>query len=787
MERDAAGNWSDAGSLTVTVDSGRPCSLASSPDLHNEPGEAITVTYTFDDIFADGTCDPGTSSDGSGLQQVELFVKGPNDSDYVPAGIVHSGADIGNSFSYMPDTEGEYSFYTIAMDRAGNLETSYAVADATTIYTTDFSGYALIIVGANALMENEGLESHTLTANNVYRHLIDRNFALGDFNDPLDHIKYFNPSDYEVPGTDSITGDYFGSISDAFHNWLPEKLSQIAGPVYIVLIGHGAPDQFYLANYDSLYAAALGTWLDELEAEIYANDPDFDYPIVVVLGSCYSGSMIDELTREGGNRVIISSTSSDEKSYRGPYDPDSVQDGEFFVSSLFNEWANNDNAGNGISLKQAFVTAVQQTKIKTEDNQQEISEPYFDQARQHPRLDDNGVSDDENEINYGSHTLIVGQDGDRSSALVLGNGADSLPPLRVTETGQEPTMTLAGSASSATLWCNVNDRNRASRVWVEIRRPQVITVDAGTQVSEIVTRRNLTWNETDNRYQVVYYGFSDSGTYTVFYYVKDNNGIISPAAKSLIFKAKDDNSAPAAFNLLSPASGTYVDKVTGLNAVWEEAADEDGVIYDLEIFGVTDPSYYYHKPGIKTPFSKIGTEAELQNEHTYQWNVTAYDEYGAATTSNQTNWQFYIDPANNFDGTIWGYVTDSATGGYIDKCSLNYSDSALYEPESQPQGAYIIYGPPRISPLYSVIISAAGYAPKKLLLNFNESVQEIHVKLDAQVELPGDVNSDGSVDANDIKDFAGGLGSQGCSDCGADLDNDGDIDGADIAKLIAEL
>ncbi|MCP3876203.1 MAG: hypothetical protein GY699_24055, partial [Desulfobacteraceae bacterium] len=88
---------------------------------------------------------------------------------------------------------------------------------------------------------------------------------------------------------------------------------------------------------------------------------------------------------------------------------------------------------------------------------------------------------------------------------------------------------------------------------------------------------------------------------------------------------------------------------------------------------------------------------------------------------------------------------------------------------------------------YNVIIEAPGYASKQLLLNFNESVQEVHVKLDAQVEIPGDVNGDGVVDTDDIAPFAVSMGAQTCSGCGGDLDNDGDIDGADIAKLIPEL
>jgi len=49
-------------------------------------------------------------------------------------------------------------------------------------------GYAIIAVGS--VEGQEGLDSHTKTAENIYLHLINRGFALGDKSDPMDLIKY---------------------------------------------------------------------------------------------------------------------------------------------------------------------------------------------------------------------------------------------------------------------------------------------------------------------------------------------------------------------------------------------------------------------------------------------------------------------------------------------------------------------------------------------------------------------------------------------------------------------
>jgi hypothetical protein len=114
---------SSADSTTV-VDTGPPSSAASISSAY-ATSTPITVNYT-------------ASDSGSGVQDVELWVKKPGDSSYSLAQTTTSSAGSGSfSYSPSPSTSGLYSFYTRAHDNNTNYESAPASADATT--TLDLS------------------------------------------------------------------------------------------------------------------------------------------------------------------------------------------------------------------------------------------------------------------------------------------------------------------------------------------------------------------------------------------------------------------------------------------------------------------------------------------------------------------------------------------------------------------------------------------------------------------------------------------------------------------------
>ncbi len=102
----------------------KPVSTASSPV--STTAHTFTVTYV--------ATDPAPVGGGampSGLAKVELYAKAPG-RDYVHAFTDWTGAASG-SFAYTATAgHGSYAFYTIATDRAGNVEATPAMPDAVT-------------------------------------------------------------------------------------------------------------------------------------------------------------------------------------------------------------------------------------------------------------------------------------------------------------------------------------------------------------------------------------------------------------------------------------------------------------------------------------------------------------------------------------------------------------------------------------------------------------------------------------------------------------------------------
>jgi peptidoglycan/xylan/chitin deacetylase (PgdA/CDA1 family) len=119
LATDTAGNSQAApvsAQTTTVVDGVAPSSQASSPALTRS--STVTVQY----LASDG---------GAGLARVDLYAKAPGASSYSLAGSDASGT---GTISYTPSAgDGSYSFFTVATDRAGNVESAPADADSATL------------------------------------------------------------------------------------------------------------------------------------------------------------------------------------------------------------------------------------------------------------------------------------------------------------------------------------------------------------------------------------------------------------------------------------------------------------------------------------------------------------------------------------------------------------------------------------------------------------------------------------------------------------------------------
>src|SRR5215210_2397342 len=110
---------SDPDSVTL-VDTTAPASQASSPQ--RTTADSFKVSYTADD--------PGGSP--SGLARVDLYVKGPTDDSYSKVA-TDSAPGASGSFDYTVDgSNGDYSFYTVATDKADKAEAPPGSPDTVT-------------------------------------------------------------------------------------------------------------------------------------------------------------------------------------------------------------------------------------------------------------------------------------------------------------------------------------------------------------------------------------------------------------------------------------------------------------------------------------------------------------------------------------------------------------------------------------------------------------------------------------------------------------------------------
>ncbi|ETR70750.1 MAG: hypothetical protein OMM_03014 [Candidatus Magnetoglobus multicellularis str. Araruama] len=316
-EKNYAGGWSETTQCEIELDAIAPQSQAKGPEVFSNESRTITISTQSNDLCNNSECNNYTQ--GSGIKRIELWAKAPGDKKFTIFD-THDDNLINTPFVYSADNKGVYQFYTIASDQALNNEDPPSEGfDFQSIYAPQFSGYA--ILGVGSIEGEEGLLSHTLTANRIYKHLIHRNFGLGN-EDVLDHIKYFNPLDRKQTGESEFDKvgyfeggalSYEEALKNAITIWAPEKMSIMPGPLYLILINHGFINGFNLYGDKILSPSVLDGWLDILESKVGTQ-----YPIIITIGACHSGSFIDELSEPDKNRIIVTSAHSDEQSYRGP-------------------------------------------------------------------------------------------------------------------------------------------------------------------------------------------------------------------------------------------------------------------------------------------------------------------------------------------------------------------------------------------------------------------------------------------------------------------------------------
>lgn len=570
---------------------------------------------------------------------IELTITAPDGSTETHTTEILS--DIGQyEFNKLSDFTLEGA-YTLQTRFAGNKLLTDAVSSQQTVLVGESAGYAIIIQGK--IENEEGLDSHNKTTNRIYQVLKKRGFE--DAN-----IFYFTPN----PAQEGIEIDGEPTVADFVT--IEEMQNRINGspaPFYLIMVNHGDPNgNFYIndAELEFVTPEIWSDWLDALEAGL----TDLSKPRIIMLGYCFSGKTLEMLSKPG--RIVISSADADEESYKGPREPDGIRGGEYFMDDFFK------NLGRGESFREAFEKSSVKTKQFTTRGGRfvNIENEFGDESVQHPLIDANGDGQGNNDVKAevtNPTNPVETEPTYRLSEMFLGAGADydtnyAGNPADIINVVD--TIYLTPEQTAAELYLIANDVRSIKEAAVNVRLPSTELELADTSRTGYAEQREIAElveinllcdfsqrcaRDTD---EVTPDLFSEPGKYDLFYFVVDNEtDNMSPIQRSVVYKNKTGNEAPAKFALLAPENAAKTK--TAVTFDWETTtdADNDPMTYTLVIAADANFStVVYQNEGIRKSEFALDSEIVLtdgtqglKDNTTYYWKVAAVDYFGGMTES----------------------------------------------------------------------------------------------------------------------------------------------------------
>jgi hypothetical protein len=637
--------------------------------------------------------------------------------------------------NYMLSSLGKWSIYA---EYEGIDSYAMSKSEIINVNVVKSAGYAIIIQGRDSC--NEGLDEHRKTTDFVYKRLQERGLQEKD-------ITYlYNTSNANISKAD---------VQYAITSWAKNNMNDIPGNLYIIMINHGNKERFLMGSpMENIKSGDLSEWLNSLQNGL-KNNLSSELDIVVILGFCHSGSFLDDLS--GDNRVIIASAAADEASTRGPASGDEIREGEYFVSEFFK------SVVYGKSLNNCFAAAVQ----KTEEYRDRLSNmprnkrgPYFDNSEQHPLLDDNHDG-------FGSNNLDAEADGLKSKNLYIGvsMNMDNAPGDAIITEVSDTKFIDALSEFNEILWATVNDRDRVSSIWIEIKPPyyQSDTDESNQDLLELKKWISLSYNEIEERYEWKKDSlgsdfvdeFSTPGMYNVFYYAIDKETQnISPMMMSRVYKRKIDNAAPYNFYIVSPQNEE--EAKTKVILEWTAVSkDPEGDQFTYTLHLSRDDDNFDNKTTIihenltenmylaELPSSGV----ETWDNKTIYWKVQAIDEYGAIR---ETQVHFFkTNNTNEWPGWIEGYIFDTYSGIPLSNATLTLKkDNITKQIIALPSGYFL--GTVE-SGVYDIEIQQDDYYNTKIssVEILEGSIWKRYIAMEP-IPVIGDLNGTGKVTIEDI-------------------------------------
>jgi hypothetical protein len=564
----------------------------------------------------------------------------PNDLKDLPIELTITAPDNQpETFTATTIANGRYQFPQLsAFNQVGEyqLQTNFAgnerfVASQSTeqlLTVRELAGYALLVQGRDA--QGRGQPAYSKSLSRIYQNLKDRGFE--DAN--IIYLGYNDSHHFKIKPPDDIPTK--AKIQAALQQ-LQTRLNNLPAPLYIVALDHGDLEgNFLIDNGDGEKIAPqeLDHWLTNFENGL--NAQALSQQRIIIIGSCYSGYFIPALSQPNSKRVVVTSASASEESYKGPKEPDGIRSGEYFLEALF------DFLGKGYSLTTAFELATQRTEQFTRvDDNYLLNEQFQDYAVQHPLLDDNGDQQGSN---------ILGTDGQLATTIYLGLGERLSNDIFKIES-VTPTVYLNADQTSTRLWARLNQSHRVKdqQVLVSIRNPnQQLTTDGTEQREQLeieLDQTNLSAVANSNEFSMIFDSFTQAGRYDLFYSVIDSETGNRLEQHSLVYKKVADNQPPTPITLRQPENGS--NQPTTLIFDWDPSSDPEGEPVTYTFLLATDPAFQpiiYQQDGLRLTMTALTGETlindplnqgrpGLRDDTDYVWKVQAIDKYGEVTES----------------------------------------------------------------------------------------------------------------------------------------------------------
>ncbi len=333
---------------------------------------------------------------------------------------------------------------------------------------------AVIIAGGGAGDENSIWEATSGTAGLFYRTLLFQGFKK-------ENIRYFSPVTHQDLDNDGRFNDIYAEPTLA---GLETTLTQWAGDaenLLVFLIDHGRVGSFDINKNVSLPTSDLRNWIDQAQSTL----PGY---LLLVIDACHSGSFLPELINSDyPNRYLVTSAAGDEPAYMVE---GTISFSGFFWTQIFQ----------GQTVKNAFRIAERGLRHT------------FSGRNQTPQIEANG-------------NAIANEDEDLAivEQLRIGRGiatASTLPEIE----NVIPTTQLAGE-KTLKLWAEgVIASTARNDVFAMIIPPDVPLRDSDFPVASLPI---LPLIENGDRYEGVYDGFAEPGTYHIAFYAEDEQGFLS--------------------------------------------------------------------------------------------------------------------------------------------------------------------------------------------------------------------------------------------------------------------